>query len=209
MSKLNQASWDAQAQDYLARFGDENLYDDCLLQFAKSLTTANSRVLDLGCGPGIYARRLLDLNSSLQLVGLDFSENMIQLAKNRVPEAEFITGDIQTMSFPNQEFDGVFASFCVPYLNPADVEIMIGKLRKLLKQGGILYVGFLSLPMQIERTETSSNGFNMKMYYYDNDWIKSLLIQNGFAVSQNFEFTEQDQNMKKAQQLGILSSLRL
>lgn len=44
-------------------------------------------ILDLGCGSGIWARELAD--SGYRVVGVDISPAMIQIARRRVPEAEF------------------------------------------------------------------------------------------------------------------------
>jgi SAM-dependent methyltransferase len=47
----------------------------------------NGRVVDLGCGSGIWARELTD--AGYQVVGVDISPAMIELARRRAPEAEF------------------------------------------------------------------------------------------------------------------------
>ena len=45
------------------------------------------RIVDLGCGSGIWARELV--NSGYGVVGVDVSPAMIEIARRRVPEAEF------------------------------------------------------------------------------------------------------------------------
>lgn len=54
--------------------------------FGKSGFTSG-RIVDLGCGSGIWARELV--NSGFELVGVDISPAMIEIARRRVPEAEF------------------------------------------------------------------------------------------------------------------------
>ncbi len=44
-------------------------------------------IVDLGCGSGIWARKLVD--SGYQVLGADISPAMIELARQRVPEARF------------------------------------------------------------------------------------------------------------------------
>src|SRR5947209_4041797 len=44
-------------------------------------------VVDLGCGSGIWARALVDVG--YRVIGVDISPAMIDLARRRVPEAEF------------------------------------------------------------------------------------------------------------------------
>ena len=45
------------------------------------------RIVDLGCGSGIWAKELV--NSGYGVVGVDISPAMIEIARRRVPEAEF------------------------------------------------------------------------------------------------------------------------
>jgi len=50
------------------------------------------RIIDVGCGPGQFAR--LCVNAGHPYVGLDFSEEAINLARSRVPEAKFCLTDV-------------------------------------------------------------------------------------------------------------------
>jgi SAM-dependent methyltransferase len=49
-------------------------------------------VIDLGCGSGLWARELVD--AGYRVLGIDISEAMIELSRNRVPEAEFSVGSL-------------------------------------------------------------------------------------------------------------------
>lgn len=55
-------------------------------------------VLDLGCGSGISSRLLLD--AGYTVTGIDSSPEMIKLARQRAPEAEFITASIYQVKLP-------------------------------------------------------------------------------------------------------------
>ncbi len=52
-----------------------------------------SRVLELGCGTGVYTRWLTDRGCAV--VGMDISENMLAAARERCPEATFVQGDCE------------------------------------------------------------------------------------------------------------------
>jgi SAM-dependent methyltransferase len=56
------------------------------------------RVMDLGCGGGIWARELAD--AGYQVVGVDISPAMIDLARRRVPEATFQVGSFLQFDIP-------------------------------------------------------------------------------------------------------------
>ena len=65
-----------------------------------------ARVLDVACGTGFLTQHL-----GSDLMGLDQSEAMLEVASRRVPWAEFVRGDAFQMPFADHSFDRVFASF--------------------------------------------------------------------------------------------------
>jgi len=56
-------------------------------------------VVDLGCGSGQWARELVD--AGYKVLGIDISEAMIELSRNRVPEAEFRVGSLFEVEIPH------------------------------------------------------------------------------------------------------------
>src|SRR3712207_2882863 len=75
-----------------------------LLQAISLLPQA--RVLDVACGTGLLTRHL-----GSEVTGLDQSEAMLEVARRRVPWAEFVCGDAFRMPFAEGSFDRVFATF--------------------------------------------------------------------------------------------------
>jgi SAM-dependent methyltransferase len=65
-----------------------------------------ARVLDVACGTGFLTAHL-----GSEVTGLDQSEAMLEVARRRVPWAEFVCGDAFRMPFAEVSFDRVFASF--------------------------------------------------------------------------------------------------
>jgi len=68
-------------------------------------------VLDVGCGTGVFLRLCADRGA--EVTGLDASENLLAVARGRVPEAELVHGDLQSLPFADDAFDLVtgFTSF--------------------------------------------------------------------------------------------------
>jgi ubiquinone/menaquinone biosynthesis C-methylase UbiE len=64
-----------------------------------------TRVLDVGCGTGFLTRHLKG-----EVVGLDQSEAMLKVARERVPGATFVRGDALELPFPDESFERIFAS---------------------------------------------------------------------------------------------------
>ncbi|MEQ1832040.1 MAG: class I SAM-dependent methyltransferase [Candidatus Eisenbacteria bacterium] len=57
------------------------------------------RVVDLGCGSGVLARRVQD--SGYAMLGIDLSESLVAIARQRVPEAEFRVGSVMSAELPS------------------------------------------------------------------------------------------------------------
>lgn len=98
----------------------------------KVMAANGSKILDLCCGHGVVAAELYDRGASI--VGLDFSEAMIDLAKASVPGVEFVQGDALAMDFPDQRFDAVTIGFGVPHF--PDQLRGLTEAARVLKPGG-------------------------------------------------------------------------
>ena len=65
-------------------------------------------VLDIGTGSGIFARAFI--NKGLSVTGIDINPEMLKTARQRVPEAQFQAGSMETLPFEDSSFDLVFMS---------------------------------------------------------------------------------------------------
>jgi ubiquinone/menaquinone biosynthesis C-methylase UbiE len=69
------------------------------------LLKEGSNVLDLGCGSGIPVAQNL-VQHKLHVTGVDTSPTMISLCRERLPDQEWIVGDMRKVSFA-KTFDGI------------------------------------------------------------------------------------------------------
>jgi SAM-dependent methyltransferase len=69
-----------------------------VLNILRQRGVSSGLVIDLGCGGGLWARRLVD--AGYRVVGIDLSPDMIALARRRVPEGNFRTGSFLDGDFP-------------------------------------------------------------------------------------------------------------
>ena len=84
------------------------VYEDVLGRIPRS---AGRRVLDVGCGAGTFLRLCSDRGAHVS--GLDAAPGMLDVARERVPEADLRLGDLQALPYPDASFDVVtgFTSF--------------------------------------------------------------------------------------------------
>lgn len=121
---------------------------DLFHQMVEPLLTPRCRVLELGCGTGALARRVLAAEPTARVWGIDKSEGMIAAARERIPDsataerASFQSWDMsEREGFPFADetpFDLVLSSVVVPYLAPIEVEHLVLDVREWLKPGGTL-----------------------------------------------------------------------
>jgi len=91
-----------------------------------------TKVIDICTGHGVVAKALVERGATV--LGLDFSEPMITLARSAVPEAEFIQGDAMAMNFSDETFDAITIGFGVPHF--PDLERGLKEAARILKPGG-------------------------------------------------------------------------
>ena len=72
---------------------------------------AGTRYLDAGCGSGMAAALAADRGA--QVTGIDASDPLLRIARERVPHGVFQTGDLEDLPFEDDSFDVVagFNSF--------------------------------------------------------------------------------------------------
>jgi len=98
---------------------------------------AKSRVLDMGCGNGRFYQLLKDKDVSY--IGIDKSERLIEKARERYPEPEFLVGDGLSLPFKDESFDFVFSIAVLHHLPSEESRIQfLSEARRVLKKSGKL-----------------------------------------------------------------------
>ena len=95
------------------------------------------RVLDLGCG---NARSYeFFKNKDIQYIGTDNSENLIKIAKEKYPKADFRTDNALNINFPNNYFDKVYSIAVLHHIPSKELRLQFLKqAKRVLKQDGKL-----------------------------------------------------------------------
>jgi SAM-dependent methyltransferase len=94
-------------------------------------------VLCAGCGSGEEVDHLRSLGA-IRTVGIDISQNLIEIAKSQFPDGEFEVMDIERPDFPDGAFDLVFSSLTMHYL-PSWKTILAAVSRLLTPDGIFLF----------------------------------------------------------------------
>lgn len=149
----------------------EELLKPTILDFV-SLLPANPRILDLGCGPGHESMRIAQTGADV--VGVDFSEECIRIARERCPQCRFETMDFRDLDDRYGRFDGVFAAGSLPHLAPGEFSMVLNKIRSVLTGNGhaaIIIVDGEGISERFSSLEVDGRVLNRTFYLYKKESV--------------------------------------
>jgi ubiquinone/menaquinone biosynthesis C-methylase UbiE len=88
-----------------------------------------ARTLDVACGTGFLTRHLPG-----EVVGLDQSTAMLEIAREQAPNATYLTGDAYALPFPDGSFERLFTGHFYGHLEPDDREAFLAEARRVASQ---------------------------------------------------------------------------
>ena len=101
------------------------------------------RVLDIGCGWGIFDR-FMAKRYGVSVVGVDADPAMIAIATTKAHRTglvvSFVEGVAENLPYPAGQFDRVVSSIFFHHLSPADKARAVHEVWRVLKPGGELHV---------------------------------------------------------------------
>ncbi|MEA2331080.1 MAG: demethylmenaquinone methyltransferase / 2-methoxy-6-polyprenyl,4-benzoquinol methylase [Thermoleophilaceae bacterium] len=103
-----------------------------------------TRALDVATGTGDLA---IELSSrGAEVVGLDFSEPMLELARAKAPAIQFVQGNALELAYADASFDAVTVGFGAR--NFADLQRGLGELVRVTKPGGRVVILEITTPQK-------------------------------------------------------------
>ncbi|MDY0163490.1 bifunctional demethylmenaquinone methyltransferase/2-methoxy-6-polyprenyl-1,4-benzoquinol methylase UbiE [Desulfobotulus sp.] len=138
------------------------------------------RVLDVACGTADVAMEVIRLHPEARVVGVDFSEGMLEIGREKVAAAgmtdsiELQAANALHLPFDAESFDAITIAFGIR--NIQDREGALGEFFRCLRPGGRLAILELATPPE---------GFLRKLYLL---YFQSLLPFIGGLFSSNFAY---------------------
>ena len=90
------------------------------------------RFLDAGCGGG--GACILAAGLGCEVTGLDASHALLAIARERLPKAQFVHGDLEKLPFADGHFDAALAANSVIFAE--DIRQAVRELRRVVRPGG-------------------------------------------------------------------------
>lgn len=175
---LVRRSYDRCAQRYVGTRREEG--EPALAHLLERLG-AGAAVLDIGCGGGVPVARTLARKADV--IGVDLSSQMIRIARENVPRATFLQGDILEQEFDEGQFDAVVAFYSIFHLPREEHGTLFRRIYAWLKPGGYLMA---TLSQWNEPAYTEDDFFNETMYWsnYSLSEYLDLLGGLGFRIEE-------------------------
>lgn len=115
--------------------GDDDVVDEYREWLDRLALAPGAHVLDIGCGCGVPADRLL-VARGCEVLGVDISDEQVRRARELVPEARFERVDIGDWDAPDASFDAIVSFYALIHV-PRDVlRELVPKLAQWLRPGG-------------------------------------------------------------------------
>lgn len=171
---------------------------------------SGEKVLDLGCGYGVYADYFRSIGGDV--IGVDGSEKMIEIARKRYPDIDFSIMDITApFTFEKDQFDVVFSNQV--FMDIENIDFVFSECRRILKTGGILYYSIVHPAFYDCYWLKDSNGYRyakamdkyIKTYQFKNEfwgetehfhrplsYYLNVAAKNGFVLKQTCEPSSYD-----------------
>jgi SAM-dependent methyltransferase len=140
-TKLVAAGYDAMAdtyEDWSSRVSDDPRH--AWLEALLAMLPPEARAVELGCGNG--TRETRELAARTRLTAVDLSEEQLRRARERVPGAEFVHGDLTTIEFDRGSLDAVAAFYVFNHVPRELLAPLLARIHSWLASPGWLLAAF-------------------------------------------------------------------
>jgi len=141
---------------------------------------ANARVLDVGCGSGWASRLIAERVPQGQVVGIDISDEMVQLASNSstaFANVAFKVASAEALPFADNEFDGAFSMESIYYYS--DMLAALREIHRVLQNGGE-FVSVIDLYLENKPSHQWVDTLKVPVHLLGIPEYRSLLTEAGF-----------------------------
>jgi ubiquinone/menaquinone biosynthesis C-methylase UbiE len=155
--------------------------DALLLRFCRMMRKG-ADVLDMGCGAGVPVTKGL-VSKGFKVTGIDFSKNMLALARKNVPAAKFKRMDMTKMKFKANSFDGVVSFYAIIHVPREKHSRMYKSLHRIIRPGGVFLVNAGGMDKDgWEGYEEDYLGAPMFWSYYGPEKTSKIIEDAGFRI---------------------------
>jgi ubiquinone/menaquinone biosynthesis C-methylase UbiE len=177
------ASYNQLAEEYAKQYCDElnkKPFDRHLLERFVADIPMGKPVCDMGCGSGHVADHLRSLG--VEVLGVDLSPGMVEVAKKRYPANEYRVGDMLELDLPDESLGGIVTFYSIIHLKRDQVRRAVKEMFRLLFPGGSLLVSFHQGEGVLHSEESLGQPVAFDCNLYEPDEVRRPMEETGFEV---------------------------
>lgn len=193
--------YDKVAENYLKRYPKFDPQHKKLLDKVVSTLPRNSRVLDLGCGPGVPYTKYI--SEKFDTTAVDFSREQIKLAKRHSPKAKYILSDFKDLEFPKETFNLITAFYSLIHVPIKEQPMIVKKVFNFLREGGYFLATMGHKEWEGREKNWLGSGINMYWSHLGEKENIKMLKDVGFKIIKTE--IEHDQDSVEKTHLVILA----
>ncbi|AKZ59940.1 putative methyltransferase [Streptomyces ambofaciens ATCC 23877] len=172
------AAFDALGADYEKAFATSKTHRRSL-EWLLGRLTPGSRVLDVGSGTGRPTAETL-ANAGHDVLGVDVSPVMVELATRQVPAASFRCADIRDVPLGDASFDAVCVYFSLLQLDRREQADLVRYLVRALKPSGHMVLA--TVPLDVEDVDAAFMGQPVRVSSFTAQGFTAVAEEAGLAV---------------------------
>jgi ubiquinone/menaquinone biosynthesis C-methylase UbiE len=141
----------------------------------------NASLLEIGAGPGVWTKILLNKYHDMNIDIVDLSDEMLKQAKDNLLEYKNITyirSDFEKFN-TDKKYDFIFSSRAIEYMS--DIDIVVKKMFVLLKNGGVGFI-ITKYPHYLRSRFRNRNFGNIHKKQVSPDILVKKLRYAGFKI---------------------------
>jgi ubiquinone/menaquinone biosynthesis C-methylase UbiE len=196
------------AGKYFEKFSDElysKFFDRTYLAAFAQRNKDKGLVLDLGCGPGHIAAFLYS-NGCTNIVGLDLSKGMIDVAEKAYGHITFLQEDMMALPFDDGSVQAATALYSIIHFDDEGLLIALKEINRVLHPGSDFLVSFHIGNEVIHNTAFLGEKVDIEFHMLEVEGVKSVLQRAGFGfidIVERYPYPRIEYQSKRAYILAV------
>jgi len=158
--------------NYIMSLGNHKKWEQEIVGSIKLNSNKTDKILDIACGTGSLTQEIIKNSSNDQVIGLDFSDAMLKIAKNTV--SNLILGDSHYLPFKKNYFDHITIAYGIR--NFENITQSLQEVNYVLNNKGTLNI------IEIIKPYNNIKSFIFKLGFFIFAPLFGLIFSHNFSA---------------------------
>jgi SAM-dependent methyltransferase len=176
--------YNATAESYAATRIDElskKHLDGLLLKAFAQLHKDKGTCADFGCGPGQTTKFLFDAGMK-DIMGVDISPRMVDVARRIFPYIRFETGDLLALPYSDNHFASAIAFYAIVHFDYDQIATAFQEVNRVLKKGAHFLFSFHVGDETVHFDKANGIDIDIDLQFFQTNQILKLLRDTKFSI---------------------------